>query len=695
VAVSAVFSAGSRHRPFLEEQRTTSKLSMTTRRKFLKTAAILGAGVVASQTRAIAATPSDLNATAQSPSGEDDKAAAGLEARRVPDTLDLAEHGRLGLNAILSPLDPALDYENGGLTFLDEHPAYMIHWSSMFSGVMPKYVEALPLLRLMSGSQADIDVQNGFMEAMLRNMADDGLVYDRARPDRPWNAGLGHGVEHWDEDYANIAGNGRLLVGLTYWHQWTGEPKWQALAKKTADRIRELAIVRNGVAYYPQTGLGNDFSYPRKSGWTTTRPPKRLDEGCEGSMLFYQFQQLRGFAHYYVLTGDERVMKLSRQLVDFGLRPYFWGAENDMHPAMGAERGHFKGHFHGTLAAIRGILDYALVADDARLKLFVRDAYDWTRQQGVHRLGLCPGGGSTEGCTIADTVGLAVALTDAGLGDYWDDVEQIVRNGLREAQFTDRDEMVRVSEAGPARVKVSPWGGTFYDRLSETERPVFKGQEVTDRVIDRNLGAFGVVVRAHHLKAFIMTCCTANGNQALYYAWEGIVRSRGDGKAEVNMWLNRRSPWCDVWSWLPYQGRLVVQNKGLRRIAVRKPGWARQATVRCRLDGREAAPDWLGNRLVFAGLKGNERIEVRVPVAVDKAEYGVVDLNDRAAHAAVYACEFKGHTATHVVSLGNADANGPPRYRIFRRDAMRGDEAPMKDTPHYVHPEKLVQWTVL
>jgi hypothetical protein len=76
----------------------------------------------------------------------------GQRQAEVPDTLDLAEHGRLAINGMLGSLNPALDYECAFLNILDVHPAYMLHWSSMVSGVMPKYLEALPLLRQMSGS---------------------------------------------------------------------------------------------------------------------------------------------------------------------------------------------------------------------------------------------------------------------------------------------------------------------------------------------------------------------------------------------------------------------------------------------------------------------------------------------------------------------------------------------------------------
>ncbi len=56
----------------------------------------------------------------------------------------------------------------------------MIHWSSMSSGVLPKYVEAMPLLRLMSGSNQDRDIEEGMLASIVTNISEDGLIYDRA-----------------------------------------------------------------------------------------------------------------------------------------------------------------------------------------------------------------------------------------------------------------------------------------------------------------------------------------------------------------------------------------------------------------------------------------------------------------------------------------------------------------------------------
>ena len=68
-------------------------------------------------------------------------------------------------------------------------------------------------------------------------------------------------------------------------------------------------------------------------------------------------------------------------------------------------------------------------------------------------------------------------------------------------------------------------------------------------------------------------CCRGNGAQEPYRAWDGIV-SCTDGAAQVNLLLNRASPWLDVDSHLPYEGRVVIQDKRARTVAVRLPGWS-------------------------------------------------------------------------------------------------------------------------
>src|SRR5690242_11114035 len=124
---------------------------MINRRAFIKKAAI-AAGAVSPIWGSSSKTAAAANYSTISPTSI---------VRTVPDTLDLAHHGALAINGVLGSLNPAIDYECTFWTILDVHPPYMLHWSTMVSGVMPKYVEALPMLRQMSGSRGHMDLEKG------------------------------------------------------------------------------------------------------------------------------------------------------------------------------------------------------------------------------------------------------------------------------------------------------------------------------------------------------------------------------------------------------------------------------------------------------------------------------------------------------------------------------------------------------
>ena len=226
---------------------------------------------------------------------------------------------------------------------------------------------------------------------------------------------------------------------------------------------------------------------------------------------------------------------------------------------------------------------------------------------------------------------------------------------------------------------------------------VLPGQETTDQVLERSVGAFGHLAGARYLKPRLMHCCTGNGAQALYWAWEAITRRSGT-TAEVNLWLNRRSPWLDVSSWLPYSGRLVIENKGMERVAVRIPAWARRSEVRCSIDGQEARPDWVGDRILFASLKGGESLTIEAPVRTERAHYTLANLNARAfgfgqQGADEYDCEFKANTVLSVGTPRNPPG-GETRawYRVFQREHMRAGPAPTKPAADYVHGKEVIAW---
>ena len=150
-----------------------------------------------------------------------------------------------------------------------------------------------------------------------------------------------------------------------------------------------------------------------------------------------------------MLTGNEQALRLSGELVRFYTKPKFWADwKGGEYPRVeGAEHAHWQGHWHGYINTLRAIFEYAIATNDERLKEFVRDGYEWARQKGCARIGYFDG----QGCGCGRIIGLAVKLSYHGVGDYWEDVDQYIRNHGTEMQFTpeDKEFLNWLSEGGP------------------------------------------------------------------------------------------------------------------------------------------------------------------------------------------------------------------------------------------------------
>ncbi|MBN2292600.1 MAG: glycoside hydrolase family 127 protein, partial [Pirellulales bacterium] len=86
----------------------------------------------------------------------------------------------------------------------------------------------------------------------------------------------------------------------------------------------------------------------------------------------------------------------------------------------------------------------------------------------------------------------------------------------------------------------------------------------------------------------IMHCCTGNGTRALYYAWNNILQFQ-DGSLTIHLLLNRASPWADVDSYVPYEGRVDVKVKKACKLSLRIPEWVAAKQMKCSINGKERA----------------------------------------------------------------------------------------------------------
>ena len=598
----------------------------------------------------------------------------------VPDTLDLAERAELALHGIAGTTDPNDEFLMWFEVFWCNRPPYLKH-SGCDVECAPKFLDCMTLLRNASGSEKYMDVEKAMLE-VLTGFVDpkEGLYYAKYNPKRPWHLGAyaGKGYKTQREDYAIPGTTGILLTALAA-RNAAGVTSCDELIRKIARGLEREAIKKKDpgtgktYAYYPEGGAtGHPFTRPR-SGWLKTDEPRGEHEGGEGSVVAYFGYTLRGLAMWAAQSGDQQALDFAGQVARFVMKPKFWGHPADPPLVAGQELGHVDSHFHARAIALRGLLEYGLVAKDAHACDFVRSCYEQMRTYGIHEIGFMPTwpqGGSRlamEGCMLGDLVAMTVKMSDAGLGDYWEDSDRIIRNHLAEGQFTRRDVLERVMRQCPQK---QPAG--------------HPGQVCTENVLDRMLGIYAAYLLPTHCQtARTMQCCTANATRGLYYAWESITRCQ-DGRAQVNLLLNRAAPWLDVDSYLPYEGRVVIRNKTARQIAVRIPPWVKRRELICKVGDKLRRLTMVGQYQVFDEVQPNDRIELTFPLPETTLT--------RTAHA-----KTKNATAYTIAMRGNTVVDISPRntspgvYAFYERGHLRKDKAPTKTVRRRVL-EKPIPW---
>jgi len=137
--------------------------------------------------------------------------------------------------------------------------------------------------------------------------------------------------------------------------------------------------------------------------------------------------------------------------------------------------------------------------------------------------------------------------------------------------------------------------------------------------------------------------------------------------ATVNLFLNRVSPWMNVASWLPYEGKVELTNKQAHTADVRIPGWLELDDVKASINGRPVEPSRAGHHLIFRKLKPGDiiRLEFAQPESIDQY---FVPSNQRK-----LAIHLRGST---VLDLSPRD-HDPTVIPMMMRDHMKADKAPM------------------
>jgi hypothetical protein len=265
-------------------------------------------------------------------------------------------------------------------------------------------------------------------------------------------------------------------------------------------------------------------------------------------------------------------------------------------------------------------------------------------------------------------IAAAVKLSLLGL-DKWDDVDRWVRNQFAEGQLTHLH-WLHDGHLEKVIKQRSPWSGSN------------KGGEIygtTDHVPERVLGSFSGWPAANDFVQgqgwSIMHCCTGNGTRALYYVWESML-THNDGHLRVNLLFNRASPWADIHSHIPYQGRVDVYPKQDLALELRLPEWVQPPEAICTVNGqhRDVHPE--GRYVQVGEVRKGDQVVMQFPIH-EQTQRVVVEKQ-------VYTITRRGND---VVAIDPPGQNWPS----YQRGHYRTGETLWRQAHCFV-PDKEIQW---
>ncbi|MBN1918823.1 MAG: glycoside hydrolase family 127 protein [Verrucomicrobia bacterium] len=562
----------------------------------------------------------------------------------VPDTLDLTERAALAINAMTRVVVPEKDYEMCFITeFRDDPPKLYLEWDGIFN--TGKFLEALPLMRVMTGSDFNAEVDAKIMESYLHGAGPDGLFYCQVE-NRPWSYyaewNAAEEISSIRGPYGFFFGEGRLILAMCMWYEHDHDPRWKPLIEKKIDRLLAMGYKQDDtIAFSRLFEPGKNVMEAPESNWDNWVP--------------------YGVTKYHQLTGYEPAGEFARLQVNYLRKHWF------------TEDGRFRvWHLHLTLAALTEILEYAIATNDQELIELARNGYEFGKALGEPLIGFFPevrrkSFPTCESCGVGDMIYLAIRLTEIGAGDYWEDADRYIRNHFVESQLTRMD---WVDPHQLAALQSDEWK----EAASRRKTMIAEGQlyGVEEDALERSLGSWAGWTFANDAgnpnRPGIMQCCTANAARSLYYAWNAIVTPEEDG-VRVNLLLNRASPWLDVDSHLPYEGKVVLRNKTAKNVSVRIPEGIPQKHVTCNVNGKTQETVWAGGYLAVGGLKKGDVVTIEFPIE-ERSLFRVIG-------DVPYKLALKGNTVVDINPEGTL-------YPLYQRDHYRTGKAPMKRVTRFV-----------
>jgi hypothetical protein len=478
---------------------------------------------------------------------------------RTPQTAFLQRACLLALENIVARLDREQAYRPY-FRVVFEPPAHAEHDSWDFCDMAGRYVDALILIRQLTGRSAPHE--ESALRQFLLKMAhpEDGLFYNQTDPCSPY--------------VADMFCQSRVLIALATWFMETSDEAVMKRLRGLVQGLIRIAERRDDYVFYPRNlyregeWLEGGLFYEPKNLWTA-------HPGYGGT-------QLEGIIKYYELSGDEEALEFAGRYLRF----FFDVAK------VVDEEGRFEGHLHsqGIVPTMVGAAMYAEITQDdmmlTRCDRFLRFTLDH-----CSRFGWVPDGigkPTCETCAIADVIHLATRLSRLGLCDYWYDIERFARNQLLENQFVDAERVLQGRNPEPGLASLVR--GSFASWAKPND--LLGGPDIEG-------------------------CCTAGGVRAAFHVLSNAIGRDSEDALVVRMLLSVDTAEVHVHSSLPYKGVVEIQPKTAARLKIRLPEWTRPLDVSLRVNGRKIPVQVVGRYVVMERVSAGSTIEMLFPVPIE------------------------------------------------------------------------------
>jgi hypothetical protein len=332
-----------------------------------------------------------------------------------------------------------------------------------------------------------------------------------------------------------------------------------------------------------------------------------------------------------------------------------------------------------------------VVNDRAMIQWAERGLNQWLDLRDPDRTGIVLG---TETCQIADMVQIGLMLSRSGAGDYWEIVDRLMRNSISSMQITEED--IKRYKAQPVCRAGDPENKTLFKPVTQVDpiplnKPLPPGFDQPDDATERCRGAWFAGLNS---RTDSIGCCNGRVPLAVYLTWDSIVEAQGE-QLKVNLLMNRVSPWADIDSYLPYEGKVVIRMKTDQKdVLIRIPGWTDRDQTSCTLTTKDPFGAtrvgkldlrWSEEHKGYLSL-GNaaagDQIEVEFPVKeyIQTARLPVTGNQ-------VETCQitYRGNT---VIDLSDKTTG----YPLWTHEKYRAMQAGMRKVERFVYPHSFDHW---